>query len=324
MGEPVAGTMGRAAPEKLAANILRESFANDSDSDSAGNDGAGSQGELREPVRDTAGDTETDSDSSVDAGSTERSGLENEPSASADTDAPGDSGEVAEGEGQSNGKEGGLTLESLAEKLDMKVKDLYDLEIPMGDGEPMKLGMLKDLAAEAGDVKLAREQIELKKLENDNEIMAARAEMGQIVSMLGGQVTPQLLERARSEMNLMAERERRATLDAIPEWKDPDTYAREREKITDHLRGYGISQAEISTIHDHRILKMVADATRDRMKIKGALENATTIRQAPGKPGSTANKQAAKAQDKAALIQRAKNGNTQSKTAAVSALLSRE
>ena len=320
MSDPQAGTMSRASPEHAAANILRDSY--DQGNDSSGKDDQDGIGDSSGgPVDAKPANTSGDEDIGEHGGSTDTDDVPGSARESGEAESAGSEGELAERESKGDGE--GNSLSAIAEKLGIKVKDLYKVEIPMGgDGETMTLGALKDLAAEAGDLTTARAEIEESKTANGNEIMAARAEMSQMITMMGGAVTPELLQRARSEMNLMAERERRATLEAMPEWKDKDTFAREREAIHTHLRGYGFSQSELSNVHDHRLLKMIADATRDRGKIRGALDNAKAIRTAPGKPGTTAGKEVAARQAKADKINRAKTGNTQSKTEAVHALLS--
>jgi hypothetical protein len=277
-----------------------------------GNDAAGGDSEAGEiAAADTQGSAEGEHSQSGDAGD----------GTGHDTDESGGDGERQSGDGDHNIPDG--TLEALAEKLEVDVKDLYETVVPMGEGESMTIGELKDLAADAGDIVTARAEIQLQRSENENSIMAAKSEIGQVVNMLGGAVTPQVLERAKGELAIMAERERRATIEAIPEWGDSDTHQRDRQAMATRMAEYGYTQADISHVHDHRLIKFIRDAVKDRETIRNALDSAKRIPRAPGKPGNAKDRDKNKAGKLAAALKQAKSGNVQAKTAAVSALINR-
>lgn len=313
---------GKPAADKAAR---RESKRQSADGDSGTNSGSdkpetGTDAIAAAPANEGGEDPDSldaaisgvDSDTGSDSqGSDGTSG----PGDGAGVDAAGDNDA-----GQSDSQESERSLNALAEKLDVDVADLYETEIPMADGETMTLGALKDLAAEAGDMNLARASLEVDRRDNENAVMTAKSEMGAMISLLGEAATPQVLERARQEMAIMQERERRATIEAIPAWKDPIVYAQARENITGHLRGYGFSPAEVSHVHDHRLLKLVADATEDRARIKGALENVKATRADPNKPGKQA-KRETRQQSRTRKSETARTGTKDQKVAAIGDLI---
>lgn len=70
------------------------------------------------------------------------------------------------------------------------------------------------------------------------------------------QVQADHVERLRTHIQAEAEK----LVEAIPEWKKPDTAKAEREKIADYARSYGYTDQELGAVTDHRLIRILRDA----------------------------------------------------------------
>ena len=221
--------------------------------------------------------------------------------------------------------QGEMDLSALAESLEIPLDELYAVEIPLGgDDGSFTLGEVKDQMRELRSVAADRELLTQDQTSSENEKLVARQELQQVVAMLGDSISPQLLEHARQTLNVEVAREREATFEAIPEWRDKETAERERSQINEFLRGYGFSKAELSQVYDHRLLKLARDSQRNQDKLRTAAEQAKPVRQLPGKPGRKQNSQALRKRKRLQKIESARRGGPDQKLAAVSDLLSGE
>jgi hypothetical protein len=66
------------------------------------------------------------------------------------------------------------------------------------------------------------------------------------------------------------ERERTRMLEEMPEWRDESKFSEARSGIVGHMSKYGITEAEVMGIADHRVLKMIYDAATQSSAVKGA------------------------------------------------------
>jgi len=148
-----------------------------------------------------------------------------------------------------------LTMKSLAEKLEIKPKDLYDVEL--GDG--LTIGQLKDRFKELEVVEQTRTDAELHKVKTENEVMQQRRALETARQELGIQVTPQQQERANQQFAEYVSTETARTMEAIPEWSEPTVLEADRQGMQAMLAEYGLSEMEMTAIVDHRQVKMLRD-----------------------------------------------------------------
>ena len=152
----------------------------------------------------------------------------------------------------------------------------YDLEIPMPDGrEPMTLGQMKDRVNQL-------ERTDQQMIERENALMRQQDELAEVMQQMGG-IPPGLQEQAaqRNQQRLQHEHER--MLEAIPEWKEKETFDRDRGQIFETAKQYGLGD-EIGQISDHRIVKLLRDFSRLLSKstegetLKKEIHKASTVK----------------------------------------------
>ena len=215
-------------------------------------------------------------------------------------------------------------LGDVAKALGIKPKDLYAIEVPLGDddGTVMSLGELKDYAKAARGSEAehagAREKIASREatLAKDRELVALTLqEMGQQVRL-----SPQLqakLERQSAEHDA---RQRNMMLAVMPELGDQAELGRFRGDVVDRMRAFSYEPHELD-YRDYRALWFTKTAFgwKDELdKLKGLKPRSKETRQTPamGKaPQVDKTKQ---------LIAGARGGNVTDKTRAISALLAKQ
>lgn len=197
----------------------------------------------------------------------------------------GESDSGKPGESQAKGKP--KTVNDLAERLGVTVKDLYDVKFNLGnqaggDGESRTLGELKDLASEYGQFEVDRMQFEESKTKRENEFIKAQSEMSELLSMLPkNAIKPELLQAVADKRAAILSREKGLTLKAIPEWSDEDTETADRTAMQQHLSDYGYSKSYLDSVTDHKTLKYIRDNMQRQKRIERALAQVKQV----SKPG---------------------------------------
>lgn len=175
------------------------------------------------------------------------------------------------------------SLDGLVKRLGTKHEDVYKIRVPMPDGaEPLTIGQLKDRVGEV--VKLEQEQLRFdnRRIKQEGELLQAQAEIRDLLSLLPKEaVKPALIEKVRAQRSEMITRERQATLDAIPAWEDEQTRLSDIKGMVDLLKVYGLPEAFLGTIHDHRALKFI----RDMWQMKSRIDKALAAVKPDSKPG---------------------------------------
>lgn len=197
---------------------------------------------------------------------------------------------LAEGDADKSGDEGGKpgegplkgkpkTLDALAEGLGVKVEDLYDLKISMGnDLEPMTLGALKDNAKDTGSLEVQRLAFEESKAKKETDFLRAQGELNEIVSMLPREaIKPELVNAIKDKHAKLAQRERSLTLQAIDEWSDEDKETSDRTAMGEYLSQYGFPTHYLQNVLDHRMLKFIRDSMQRKQRIDRALAKVQEI-----------------------------------------------
>ena len=270
----------------------------------AGTDDSGTGDESEPRIEPTA-----KSDSRQDAPSDDEPGSESEP------------GEVDDTEQLTEQEQTELGFRDLAESAGLDLKELYAVEIPLGDGVKFTLGDIKDRARELLGVDSSRDLLEQDRTSAENEKLVARQELQTVVALMGQNLSPELVEHARSELRQSIALERERTFQAIPEWKEPEVAMRERGQINTYLKSYGFSEAELNNVYDHRLLKLARDSQINQAKLRTATENAAPVRRLPRAPGKPQTRGQARRLRRKQTIERGKGGTVDQKINAVSELI---
>lgn len=219
--------------------------------------------------------------------------------------------------------EGGASTDfaALAERLGIEPAELYEIEIPMSNGDPVTFGALKDLYQdrETAQAEIAASKVQLNERESavlqDQSLFAmARQEMGQHMS-------PELEDRLRGRQETHDRFQRQQMLASIPEFADESVFANWREGAIKEMADYGYQAHEV-VITDHRMVRMV----RDNMRMKAELKRLANFKpiskpkpepRAQGVKGRTGERQS----KINGLISKARNGDRGAELSAISELI---
>lgn len=251
-----------------------------------------------------------------------------------ETDNPLQSLEDDQQDGQEATVEGAsehITLTDMASILSEKFgdevteKDIYTgLEVPIGNGETMTVGQLKDEIKQHGRVAERQAKVDQKADETERSLLATRTHLNAMMRVAQTPQEQQLLQRmlsVGSEYQKQFEKDQESmVLEAIPEWEDAEVRTRDRADVVRDLSQYGFSEAEVAHTQDARVIRFM----RDYSKMKRELaEIRAASRKAPGKAKAPAGQQVQRKQTRLAKLMSAGKAakTTQGKTAVVSELI---
>jgi hypothetical protein len=152
----------------------------------------------------------------------------------------------------------------------------YEVEIPMADGEKVKLGALKDFYQGQATAKL-----EL--IERENQVLKVKEEAEYLLSYIE-QLPPEVRARAEQQAVYDYQREMKLLKDAIPEVQTKEGGARVKESIYALAKEYGIDPHRIDQIKDHVTVKVLYDFARLKASIKEAKANVKPLRSPDARP----------------------------------------
>lgn len=176
------------------------------------------------------------------------------------------------------------TLAELAERLEVKVEDLYSIEIPAAEdgGENPTIGTLKDEAAKQVDFAGRELEFEERRVTFGNDQAQARQELELVLKSLPeGAIKPEVMATARKERGIMLDMEAARALDVIPEWKDEDAKRADLASIGEHMEQYGFDKSHIDQIADHRMLRYMRDNLNRRNLVDKALAGVKPVKPVP-------------------------------------------
>lgn len=186
------------------------------------------------------------------------------------------------------------SMEALSKRLGFKPEQIYNVKIPMPDGaEALTIGQMKDRVAELVDLETRETRFETWRMEAEGELLRSQAEIREILAMIPKeQIRPEVVNKIRQRHNDNMARERRMTLEYIPEWRDEKRAAEDLQGMIDLLGGYGFDSTFIASVHDHRAIKFIRDMYLRDKRIKAALAKVTTP-ETKGQRGSSKTKKSA-------------------------------
>lgn len=202
-----------------------------------------------------------------------------EPAASDDADETLGRSEAERPKKQSAPK----TLADAAERLGVKVSDLYALEFPTAEGgQPRKLGELKDLLARQDTLAIAELKATETQRKREADFMRAQGELDELLAQLPKEaLRPEVVNAARKRRETMIERERARALEAMPEWADDEKKAADVSGMADFLATYGYPKNFVMTVVDHRSLKLIRDFWQLTQRVDKALAAAREVAPKP-------------------------------------------
>jgi hypothetical protein len=226
----------------------------------------------------------------------------------------------ADTEGSEEGSDT-ITVKGLAEHLEIEPGELYELEIPIGEGETISLGDMKDQYKKYGSAKEYEERVQKADDKYHKQVLATRAELNAILGAIPEEIRANVMSVGRERSQQYTIDQGKQVLEAIPEWADVDSRAKDRDSIIAMGSEYGFSEPEMTFTQDHRALRMLRDFAKMRNKVS---EMDTAAKRKPGKigaPGKTKGKAVNQRKLKASLA-RAKGSKVMSdKVSVVSQLI---
>jgi hypothetical protein len=165
------------------------------------------------------------------------------------------------------------SLDRAIKKLGITADAAYKMKIPMPNGqEPVTLGMLKDRIGEVVDLERRELEFDTRRRDSEGELLRAQNEMRELMQLIPReQLKPELVERVRTQQNETMRRERQLTLQHIPEWRSEESRVADLEGMEELVEQYGFPKTFVSTVVDHRALKMLRDFYRMDKRIRAAL-----------------------------------------------------
>jgi hypothetical protein len=175
-------------------------------------------------------------------------------------------------------------LADLAERLGVKPDAVYQVEVPIAEGESLSIGKLKDAYQEHGKLTERELRFEETRLQREGELLRASQELRDLVAMLPTEsLKPEVMQKIRERQAVTLRRERELTLEAIPEWRDEAARVDEIAGMVEHLKGYGFPANYLEHVADHRTLRYIRENWRREQRVKRALDG---VQKAP--PPATA------------------------------------
>jgi hypothetical protein len=239
------------------------------------------------------------------------SGGEPDPGAAPNPEGGTPEGEssLEEGEPGSEGEPEPLTLDSVAERLELTNAELNKALVRVGP-DTMTLGELKAKLPELAKLDESRAQLEervgsweLQKIDAERQIMAV------IDAFPPGSVPPAVFRAVEARHNQERQRQAALLVSARPGWGDPKVVETQRAAINKTMSKYGFSAAELATVVDHRYLLAMQDfaAAQDKLeKLKeaGQRRDSSGGRPPGNKPPASGNGQRPPASRRSEVAQR--------------------
>jgi len=149
-----------------------------------------------------------------------------------------------------------------------KAKIDYDMEIPLPDGRgAVSLSEMKDAYV---DMERRSDALDA----TSQELMSKAETISAVIDAVGLDRMPeQAVNQLREYQANQLRKENDLLLAAIPEWKHPEVYKKDRGEMVALASEYGYSEADIAATKDHRHVKMLRDFAKLKAKSKAAKES---------------------------------------------------
>jgi hypothetical protein len=215
------------------------------------------------------------------------------------------------------------TLKDLANKLEVKTADLYNVEVGIGgDADHKKtIGELKDFYLD-NHVKAERlANLDRLEVAHTTEKMTTIRDLDQLVGLLPPQaLSKEYLAAVQQQAQVMARAETQKLLQVLPDFAKPEIFHAAQTAMIETAQAYGLTDADVSNIVDHRWLV----ALNDLAKLKGlqlAASAAKPVPRTPDRKPATSNPITAAQASAAAVKRKAKQGDRNAQISAISNLI---
>lgn len=180
------------------------------------------------------------------------------------------------------------SMAELAEKLGLKVEDLYNIEVPMmGDGQKMTIGQLKDSITEVKTFEAGKLAFEEEKVAFEQGSLRAKEEMTTILNKLK-EVIPQkhfetLMKAGLQEHSQKLNEQKKKVFELVPEWSDRDVLSKDVGDINSHLEPY-FGKNALGQFNNANLIKYIRDNMKRQQRVDSALKKMMEV-----PPKSTSN-----------------------------------
>jgi|GEM_PF-6244534 len=216
-----------------------------------------------------------------------------------------------------------VSIRDLASHLGTNAQRVYkDLQVPLGNGESLSLGELKDAhqVRETSRSEIAEREVSLQ--ERESAVNAHQQELQAIMGEISPYLTQEAVSAIEAKHASTEARERQSLMEKVPEFKDATKFDAFRDELVEMMSDFGFQPHEV-VIADHRLLMVGREMLRLRTTHRrwadavegGKLKGHKTTGKASGGKGSTAKGL------KRQLADAAASNDTGTKVAAVSALI---
>lgn len=160
-----------------------------------------------------------------------------------------------------------VTLKELAAHLELEPGDVYEVEIPLGKGESVTLGEMKDAFKEYGDVHEYRKKVETRESDMERDLLATRAHLNRVLAMIPPENAQQIISHADQATKAWQREQKDLVLETIPAWRDDAVRLADRQAINEHGAEYGFSVEEMEYTHDARMLRYMHDFAKLKQEV---------------------------------------------------------
>jgi hypothetical protein len=173
------------------------------------------------------------------------------------------------------------SLAEAAERLGLKVEDLYTLEVPLaGDGSTTTLGKLKDDMVQYKGFEATKLAFEEEKLQFELGSTRAKEELGTIIGKLKGAIPEKhfetLLEAGRREHTAKLNEQKAKVFEYIPEWQNREVLAKDVSEINEFLEPYFGAKA-FDQFNNAKMIKLLRDVTKREARVRAAVAKMTEV-----------------------------------------------
>lgn len=201
-----------------------------------------------------------------------------------------ETGEADAGESQPNAEATGAPkgkpklIKEAAERLALEEADVYAIEVPMADGKSLSIGKLKDIGAKHEDFTVRELAFEERVAKQEAEWTRAQTEMSELLAHIDPKaIKPELRDKVRQKIEGDHQRERALVLKTIPEWSNETVRDADLGAMVEYLKDFGISESFLTVTMNHKLFRMVRDATLRKQRHERALAGVQQVR----KPSTT-------------------------------------
>jgi hypothetical protein len=177
-----------------------------------------------------------------------------------------------------------MSVKDMAGKLGISPQKLYKLlQIDAGDGTSFSLGEYKDKAKEFRQMEQLQAKATQDRLKSETDLLQKSMALDEATARLGRPLSQQDFEAVKQKQALHNQAQTALLAEIVPEFADPVARDKGFQVITETLKDYAFSEAQIPYITDARLRKMAFDLGKLRQQLASVAdaEVKPKVRQAP-------------------------------------------